>query len=103
MSFSLKAMLQININTIEIVCEVQVMDHLIGYVGLAPLTHAVSFQPQETNAKSVNVGRNRILLNLQKAWDIPYRGYPILLISMSLFIALCLLCWFAGDYTTQGG
>ena len=44
------------------------MDHLIGYVGLAPLTHQLYFQLLEMNAKSGKVGRTISLLNMSKAW-----------------------------------
>ena len=46
------------------------MDHLIGSMGLYPLTHLLSFQLLEMNVESVNVERTLSFLNLQK-----YRYY----------------------------
>ena len=47
------------------------MEHLIRSVGLTPLTYLLSFHIMEMNAKSRNVGRTFILLNLRKAQDSP--------------------------------
>ena len=69
--FALKAMLRMNIDTIELGREVRDMERLIGSVGLTALTHPLSFQLLETNAKSGNVGRTLSLLNLRKARDYP--------------------------------
>ena len=51
--------------------EFQDMEHLIRSVVLTPLDHLLSFQILETNAKSVNMGRTRSLLNLRKSRDYP--------------------------------
>ena len=53
-----------NIYTIELGREFRDMEHLIGFVGLTPLTHLISFQLLETNTKSGNVVRALSLLNL---------------------------------------
>ena len=75
------------------------MDHLVGSVGLTPLTHLLSLQILEMNANSGNVGRTLSLLNLQKA-----RYYPPSYIAYltSLVIALRLHHWSAADSATQG-
>ena len=45
------------------------MENLIGSVRFNPLTHLLSFQIQEMDAKYGNVGRTLRLLNLQNSRD----------------------------------
>ena len=71
MPFSLKAMLLINIDTIDIGWEVWDIDRLIGSMGLTSLTHMLSFHPLDMNTKCGNLGRTLSLLNLQNAHDYP--------------------------------
>ena len=47
------------------------MERLIRSIGLTPLTHPLSLQLLETNAKSGNAGRTLRLLNLKKYLDHP--------------------------------
>ena len=79
---------------------------IIGSVCITPLTHMLSFQLLETNAKSKNLGRTLILLNLKKAWIIlPYIFHILLISGMddpSLGVALRLIRQFTADYTIQG-
>ena len=100
-------MLRMNIDMIKLGQEFQNMEHRILSVVLTSLTHQLSFQLLEINAKSINVWRNLSLLNLQKSRDHPPRRFHILLIAVmyypSLGITLFLLHIFAADSTTQGG
>ena len=61
------------------------MERLIGSIGLTPLTHPLSLQLLETNAKSGNAGRTLRLLNLRKDRYFPHHIFQIL---PSLFVAL---------------